>query len=45
MTGSMIVYEFPDRMALDECLKSEPYITGDVWRKIEIYPYRLAHIV
>lgn len=44
MTGSMIVYEFPDRKALDECLKTEPYITGDVWRKIDIRPYRLAHI-
>jgi len=44
MTGSMIIYEFPDRPALDECLKSEPYITGDVWRQIDIRPFRLAHI-
>ncbi len=44
MAGSMIVYEFPDRQALDEYLKSEPYITGDVWRKIDIRPFRLAHI-
>jgi uncharacterized protein YciI len=44
MIGSMIVYEFPDRRALDECLKSEPYITGGVWSKIDIRPYRLANI-
>jgi hypothetical protein len=44
MIGSMIVYEFPDRSALDESLEDEPYITGAVWQKIEIRPYRLASI-
>jgi len=44
MTGSMIVYEFPNRSALDESLKNEPYITGGVWQKIEIRPFRLANI-
>jgi uncharacterized protein YciI len=42
MTGSTIVYEFPDRHALDEHLKSEPYITGGVWKKIEIKPFHMA---
>ncbi len=42
MIGSMIVYEFPDRSALDEMLKSEPYITGKVWEKLEIKPFRHA---
>ncbi len=44
MIGSMIVYEFPDREALEQRLKEEPYITGNVWQKIEIHPYRLANI-
>jgi len=44
MIGSMIVYEFPDRQALDESLRDEPYITGGVWQKIDIRPYKLAHI-
>lgn len=44
MIGSMIVYEFPNRSALDESLRNEPYITGGVWQKIEISPYRLASI-
>lgn len=44
MIGSMIVYEFPNREALDQQLKKEPYIIGNVWQKIEIYPYRLANI-
>lgn len=44
MIGSMIVYEFPDRAALDESLKNEPYIINGVWEKIEIRPYKLANI-
>lgn len=44
MAGSMIVYEFPDRASLDEALKEEIYITGGVWEKIEIKPFRLAKI-
>ncbi len=44
MIGSMIVYEFPDRAALDRRLKEEPYIINGVWEKIEILPYRLANI-
>lgn len=44
MIGSMIVYEFPDRLALDESLKKEPYINHGVWKHIDIRPYRLASI-
>jgi len=44
MIGSMLVYEFPDRQSLDNRLKEEPYITGGVWEKIEIQPFRLAKI-
>lgn len=44
MIGSMIVYEFADRAALDRKLKEEPYIIHGVWEKIEIMPYRLANI-
>jgi uncharacterized protein YciI len=45
MIGSMIVYEFPDRQSLDAMLKEEPYITGDVWRKVDIRPFRHAKSV
>jgi uncharacterized protein YciI len=44
MTGSMIVYDFPDRQSLDAMLKEEPYISEGVWKKIEIKPFRLASI-
>jgi uncharacterized protein YciI len=42
MIGSMIVYDFPDRQSLEESLKDEPYLTGGVWEKTEIMPFRLA---
>jgi len=42
MTGSMIVYEFPDRNALDKALQDEPYFTKGVWHKVEIKPFRMA---
>jgi uncharacterized protein YciI len=44
MIGSVIVYEFPDRQSLDEKLREEPYITGGVWKKIEIQPFRHARM-
>jgi len=44
MAGSTIVYEFPDRLSLDESLKNEPYIKGGVWEIIEIKPFRMAKI-
>ena len=44
MIGSMIVYEFPEKALLDKCLEDEPYIINRVWEKIDIRPYRLAHI-
>jgi len=42
MRGSMVVYEFPDRESLDNCLKDEPYIVNGVWQKVEIKPFRQA---
>ena len=42
MIGSATMVEFPDRAALDAWLARDPYVTGDVWRKIEVRPFRLA---
>jgi hypothetical protein len=42
MIGSVIVYELPDREALDKKLENEPYFTKGVWEKIEIHPFRQA---
>ena len=43
MIGSTVLVDFPDRGALDAWLKADPYVTGDVWRKVEVRPVRLVH--
>lgn len=42
MIGSVMVLDFPTRVAFDEWLAAEPYVTGDVWRKIDVQPARVA---
>lgn len=37
MIGSALIMDFPSRNELDEWLEIEPYITGDVWRDVNIY--------
>ena len=35
MKGSVLVMEFPDRAALDDYLKTEPYVVEGVWETVE----------
>jgi uncharacterized protein len=42
MIGSMLVLEFPSPAELDAWLATEPYVTGDVWRTIEILPAKVS---
>jgi uncharacterized protein len=42
MIGSMLVLDFPSRTELDAWLDVEPYVTGDVWRQLEISPVRVG---
>jgi uncharacterized protein YciI len=42
MVGSMVLADFPDRAALDEWVSNDPYVTGDVWRRIDVVPFRTA---
>lgn len=42
MIGSTMFVEFPSRAELDAWLASDPYVTGDVWRRIEVRPFRVA---
>jgi uncharacterized protein YciI len=44
MIGSGMVFEFPDRKALDETLAGDPYMKEKVWQNIDIKPYRKAPI-
>ena len=42
MKGSVMIVDFPDREALDKWLAKEPYVTGNVWEKIEVIPCKIA---
>ena len=41
MIGSMMVVEYASRVELDEWLKVEPYVRGNVWQNINIQPCRV----
>jgi hypothetical protein len=36
MNGSMYLVDFADRSELEDWLRTEPYVVGDVWRHIDI---------
>jgi uncharacterized protein len=42
MKGSMMVVEYPSREELDNWLEVEPYVIGNVWKKIEVQPCSVA---
>jgi len=37
MIGSMAVMDFPSKKDLNEWLKREPYVVGNVWKTVEVY--------
>ena len=41
MIGSSLVVDFPTRADVDAWLKTEPYVTGGVWKKIEVLSARV----
>jgi hypothetical protein len=44
MAGSVLVVDYPSRADVDAWLAGEPYVVGDVWRKIDVYPARVPPI-
>jgi uncharacterized protein len=42
MIGSLYVLDVASRQKVDEWLKSEPYVTGNVWEKIDVLPCRVG---
>jgi uncharacterized protein YciI len=44
MIGSAVVVDFPSREEIDKWLEVEPYIINNVWKKVEIKPYKVAGI-
>ena len=44
MIGSMMLVEFATREELDRWLDGEVYVTGRVWERIDVRPFRMAPI-
>jgi uncharacterized protein YciI len=42
MIGSILICDFESRNELDKWLEEEPYVTGNVWQKIEIKPCKVG---
>ena len=42
MVGSAIVVDFPGRDDVDRWLAVEPYVVGDVWRRVEVTACRVG---
>lgn len=42
MKGSAMIMEFENRAALDEYLKTEPYVIEHVWERITIEPMNVV---
>ncbi len=42
MTGSLLVVAFASRAELDAWLAADPYVTGGVWRQIEVRLFQPA---
>jgi uncharacterized protein YciI len=42
MIGSIMICDFPSKDDVHAWLKIEPYVMGDVWRKIEIKPCKVG---
>jgi len=44
MIGSTMVVQFETKEQLQQWLDTEPYITGKVWEKIDIRPFKVADV-
>jgi uncharacterized protein YciI len=42
MIGSILICDFDSRQELDDWLKIEPYVTGNVWQNIEVKPCKVG---
>jgi hypothetical protein len=44
MIGSALIFDFPEREALDRHLATDPYVVQKVWQRIEVRPFRVASL-
>ena len=44
MRGSIMIVQFASHEDFQKWYDNEPYITGGVWKKIEVRPFRVADV-
>ncbi|AEI49527.1 YciI family protein [Runella slithyformis] len=44
MIGSMMLVDFEEEAQLHHWLENDPYVTGNVWDKIDVKPFKMANI-
>ena len=44
MHGSMLVVQLQNEDEVKKWVEEDPYITGKVWEKIEIFSFRIANV-
>jgi hypothetical protein len=44
MIGSAVIFEFPQREALNRYLATDPYVVEGVWQRIDVQPFRVAEL-
>lgn len=44
MIGSTMVVQFETPEELKEWMNDEPYIVNNVWKKIEVHPFKIADV-
>lgn len=42
MIGSALICEFDSRKELNEWLEVEPYLTGKVWKRVDVIPCKVG---
>ncbi|MDE2477043.1 MAG: YciI family protein [Alphaproteobacteria bacterium] len=42
MAGSLLIVEAPDRRAVEEFSRNDPYVTAGLFQSVEIRPYRIT---
>lgn len=44
MHGSMLVVQLENEEAVQQWVQDDPYITGKVWERVDIFPFRVADV-
>ena len=42
MVGSCVLYQVDHKEQLDNIMSRDPYVVGEVWGDIQVYPFKLA---